>query len=213
MSSQIWWYTARAGGIVAWALLAASVLWGLAISTKATKGRVRPNWMLDMHRYLGGLSVVFVAIHVLGLVSDSYVHFGPSEILVPLTSTYRPSAVAWGVVAMYLLLAVELTSLARKRLSQRVWRVTHGLAFPVFAFSTVHGLLAGTDGTGAWLQATMIATSILVGALTLQRIVAVTRPRTEARPPATPGRAARPAPLPPGQHDAPHAPEQVPVRV
>src|SRR3978361_2210327 len=112
MSDQVGWDRARSAGTVAWARLAASVLWGLAISTKATRGRarrVRPNWMLDMHRYLGGLAVVFVAVHVLGLVSDSYVHFGPSEILAPLASTYRPGAVAWGVVAMYLLLAVELT--------------------------------------------------------------------------------------------------------
>ncbi len=175
MSAQIWWYTARAGGIVAWAPLAASVLWGLAISTKATKGRVRPNWMLDMHRYLGGLSVVFVAIHVFGLVADSYVHFGPSEILVPLTSSYRPGAVAWGVVAMYFLLAVELTSLARKRLPKRVWRATHALAFPVFAFSTLHGLLAGTDGGDPWLQVAMIVTSILVVLLTVQRVIALIR--------------------------------------
>jgi DMSO/TMAO reductase YedYZ heme-binding membrane subunit len=182
MSEQIWWYTARAGGIVAWALLAASVLWGLAISTKATKGRVRPNWMLDMHRYLGGLSVVFVAVHVLGLVADSYVHFGPSEILVPLTSSYRPGAVAWGVVAMYFLLAVELTSLARKRLPKRVWRITHTLAFPVFAFSTAHGLLAGTDSGDSWLQVAMILTSIVVVLLTVQRIVALSRSSTGSRP-------------------------------
>ena len=34
MNEQLWWYVARSGGIVAWALLAASVLWGLALSTK-----------------------------------------------------------------------------------------------------------------------------------------------------------------------------------
>src|SRR6476620_11760618 len=95
MSEQIWWYTARAGGIVGWALLAASVLWGLAISTKATKGRVRPNWMLDLHRFLGGLGVIFVGVHVVGLVADSYAHFGLAELLVPFASTYRPAAVAW----------------------------------------------------------------------------------------------------------------------
>ena len=187
MSDQVWWYVARAGGIVGWALLAGSVLWGLAISTKATPGRVRrvrPNWMLDMHRYLGGLSVVFVAVHVLGLVSDSYVHFGPSEILAPLASSYRPGAVAWGIVAMYFLLAVELTSLARKHLSKRVWRVTHGLAFPVFECSTVHGITAGSDGGSPWLLVTMIVTSVTVAVLTLQRIVSVMhRPDRPARPP------------------------------
>ena len=35
MNQHLWWYVARSGGIVAWALVAASVLWGLALSTKA----------------------------------------------------------------------------------------------------------------------------------------------------------------------------------
>ena len=47
----------------------------------------------------------------------------PSEILVPLTSSYRPVAVAWGVVSLYLLAAVELTSLARKHLPKHRERV------------------------------------------------------------------------------------------
>ena len=32
--NQVWWYSARASGIVAWVLLAASVVWGLILSTK-----------------------------------------------------------------------------------------------------------------------------------------------------------------------------------
>ena len=54
MTSQLWWYVARAGGIVAWALLTASVLWGLILSTKLRPPRVRPAWTLDLHRFLGG---------------------------------------------------------------------------------------------------------------------------------------------------------------
>jgi methionine sulfoxide reductase heme-binding subunit len=170
MSEQIWWYTARAGGIVGWVLLAASVLWGLAISTKATAGKVRPNWMLDLHRFLGGLAVIFVGVHVFGIVADSYVHFGPADVLVPFASGYQPSAVAWGIVALYFLVAVEATSLARKHLPRKVWRMTHMLAFPLFACSTIHGLTAGTDATQTWLQAVMIAASVAVGVLTAVRL-------------------------------------------
>ena len=189
MSEQIWWYTARAGGIVSWFLLATSVLWGLAISTKATAGRVRPNWMLDLHRFLGGLAVIFVGVHVVGLVADSYVQFGPAELLVPLASTYRPAAVAWGIVATYLLLAVEATSLARKRLPRKVWRMTHGLSFPLFAFATLHGLTAGTDATEAWLQVSMAVACIAVAVLTLVRVVGLTsRSGSGSRRPAVPVR-------------------------
>ena len=33
-TDELLWYTARASGLVAWALLSAGVLWGLALSTK-----------------------------------------------------------------------------------------------------------------------------------------------------------------------------------
>jgi hypothetical protein len=111
VNPQLWWYAARSGGMVALALLAASVLWGLALSTKVFRGRPRPNWLLDLHRFLGGAAVVFTGIHVLSIVADSYVHFGLAEILVPFVGSWHPVAVGWGIVAMYLLLAVEVTSL------------------------------------------------------------------------------------------------------
>ena len=60
MSGQFPWYVARSAGLVAWALLAASVLWGLALSTKILSPKVRANWILDLHRWLGGLATIFV---------------------------------------------------------------------------------------------------------------------------------------------------------
>ena len=83
MSNELWWYIARSCGLVGWALLAAGVLWGLAVSGRFRKRTVTPAWMLDLHRHLGGLAVVFVALHVAGLLCDKYVHFGPAAVLVP----------------------------------------------------------------------------------------------------------------------------------
>jgi hypothetical protein len=57
------------------------------------------------------LGVVFTAVHVAAIVADSYVHFGLVDVLVPLAATWHPLAVAWGIVGLYLLLAVEITSL------------------------------------------------------------------------------------------------------
>lgn len=168
--TQLWWFVARASGIVSWSLLAASVLWGLALSTKILGSRPRANWLLDLHRYLGGLALVFTGVHVGSLVLDSYVHFGLTEILVPLTSSYRPGAVAWGVVSLYLLLAVEITSLLRSRLSNRLWRRTHFLSFPLFAAATAHGLLAGSDSTGRVMFAAMAVVTALVAGLTIARV-------------------------------------------
>ena len=143
--NQLFWYTARAGGIVAWALLATSVVWGLWLSGRVRPFGVRPAWILDLHRFLGGLATIFVGVHVLAILADSYTTIGLSDVLVPFASTWHPVAVAWGVVGFYLLLAVELTSLARKRLPARVWRRIHVMALPLYVLATIHFLSAGTD--------------------------------------------------------------------
>src|SRR5437764_4266652 len=145
MTSQITWYAARASGIVAWALAAASVIWGLALSTRALGRSPRPAWLFDLHRFLGGIALVFTAVHVGAILLDTYVHFSIVNVLVPFTGTWHPVAVAWGIAAFYLLLAVELTSLARAHVSKRLWRRVHFGSFVLFASSTVHALTAGTD--------------------------------------------------------------------
>jgi DMSO/TMAO reductase YedYZ heme-binding membrane subunit len=179
MTNQTWWYVARSGGIVAWALLAFGVFWGVALSSKFLGKRPKPNWMLDLHRFLGGLSVVFVAVHVLALVGDSYVTITVVQILVPITGSYRPGAVAWGVVGLYLLLAVEITSLLRKRLGKRTWRAVHFLSFPMFVVSTVHLLLIGTDRTTRPLR---VAVLLTVAALGISTLIRIFRADAAARP-------------------------------
>lgn len=164
--SSVPWYIARSAGLVAWALLTASVLWGLAISTRVLRGRPRPAWLLDLHRYLAGLAVVFSVVHVVGILLDDYVPFSLVSVLVPFASHWRPGAVAWGVVSAYLLLAVELTSLARARLPRRVWRATHVATFPLFVFSTVHALTAGTDAHTWAFEGAAAAAIVAVGGLT-----------------------------------------------
>ena len=119
MSGQFPWYVARSAGLVAWALLAASVLWGLALSTKILSPQVRPNWILDLHRWLGGLALTFTGVHVVSLLFDTYVQFGLVSVLVPFATGWHPGAVAWGVVSLYLLAAVEITSLLKARIPKQ----------------------------------------------------------------------------------------------
>ena len=167
---QVWWYSARAAGLVAWVLLAMSTVWGLILSTKLRPPRVRPAWTLDLHRFLGGLAAIFVGVHVASVMLDSYVHFGATQVLVPFASSWKPLAVAWGVVGMYLLLAVELTSLARKHLSQRIWRRLHFLSFPLFLTATWHLLTAGTDARSGLVLVTVAVAGSAVAGLTAWRI-------------------------------------------
>jgi len=172
VKSQMWWYTARAGGIVAWALSAGSVVWGLLLSSRVLGRRISGPKLLDLHRFLGGLAVVFTGVHLSGLVLDSTVHFGPVEILVPFASEWHPGAVAWGVVAFYVLLAVEITSLLRRRVGERVWRAVHYGGFLVFLFGTIHGLKAGTDVENPLIWWPAAAASAAIVGLCANRIFA-----------------------------------------
>jgi DMSO/TMAO reductase YedYZ heme-binding membrane subunit len=185
VSATLTWYVARAGGIVAWALATASVLWGLAFTSRALGSRPRPAWLFDLHRFLGGLALAFTAVHVLAVVADSYVRFTIVNLLVPFTGEWHPVAVAWGVVALYLLLAVELTALARSRLPRALWRRVHYASFGVLGLATVHALVAGTDTTGAPFRLTVIASLAVIATLAAARL---SRARSK---PATAARAAR----------------------
>ena len=198
MGSQLWWYCARAGGIVAWGLLSASVLWGLVMSTKLKPPKVRPAWMLDLHRFLGGLATIFVGVHIGSILLDSYTHFGLADVLVPFASAWHPGAVAWGVVALYVLLTVELTSLARRYLPNKVWRRIHVASLPLYGLATIHFFVAGTDAHETVPRLFMFAVTAAVVGLTIVRVSALRkRPTPTPRPPATPVARPHTAPIDP----------------
>ena len=173
--AKLTWYAARASGLVTWALVTASVLWGLALSTRLIRRRGAPAWTLDMHRFLGTLSLVFLAVHVLALWSDSYVYFGARELLVPMGSRWRPGAVTWGVVAAYLLVAIQLTSWALRVIPRRLWRAVHLTSFPLFAASTLHGFTAGTDNHNIVVQWAALTGTFMLLAIATVRITSTAR--------------------------------------
>ena len=188
MNEQLWWYVARSSGIVAWALVTLSVCWGLMLSTRAAAKASQPKQLLDLHRFLGGLAVTFTAVHLIGLVADSYVHFGWIEILVPWASEWKPTATAWGVIALYLLVAVEGTSLMMRRLPKPVWRQIHRTSFGLYVFATIHGVQAGTDTANIWYQMAMLASINVVAFLLILLILAHRRSSSPRSSGASPSR-------------------------
>lgn len=145
MRPEVWWYVARSSGLVAWALVTASTCLGLAQSSRMLRGIAKAPWIIDLHRHLATLTVIFTAIHIGGLWADSFVEFGPLELFVPMASQWHPGAVAWGIVALYILVAVQVTSLLIKRMPRRVWHAIHLSSLGLFVMATIHGLQAGTD--------------------------------------------------------------------
>lgn len=188
MSPQTWWYLSRASGLVAWALLVASLVWGVLLATRALKPADRPAWLLGVHRALAAAACVTTAVHLAALVADSYVHIGWAEILVPGASSWKPGALAVGVVALYLLVAVQATSLAMRRLPRRWWRWVHVTSYAMTWSATVHAGMAGTDASSRVYQAVALVltiggvTAALVRVLLGRHAASVRRPAAAEAP-------------------------------
>jgi predicted ferric reductase len=134
--------------------------------------------LIDLHRWLGGLTVSFVAIHLAALVADSYVHFGLAELVVPFASSWKPGAVALGVIATWGLIAVQATSLMMKRLPRRTWRWIHMTSYAVFLATSFHAAFAGTDASNRLYVVTSVAT---IGAVLWATIYRLTHRRSRRR--------------------------------
>jgi predicted ferric reductase len=183
LSQPLWWYTIRASGLVAWALLLGAVAWGLVLSIRPIR-RPRPAWALDLHRFLGGLAFVFIALHLVGLLFDTFVGFSVTDLFVPMASHWRPGAVAFGVVAAYLAVAVEVTSLLMRRLPRRVWHSIHLLSLAALVLVTVHAFTAGADASSAVVVGLEVLSSAVVSSLAVVRVLylALDRRRATVRP-------------------------------
>jgi DMSO/TMAO reductase YedYZ heme-binding membrane subunit len=177
LDPKTWWYVSRATGFVGWALLAAAVLWGLFITNKTLRRATTPAWVLDLHRHLGGLAVAFVAVHLAVLPLDTYTHWGWQDLFVPMASAWHPVPIAFGIVAFYVLLAVELSSLLGRRVPRAWWRRIHLLSFPLYVIASVHLFTAGTDAGDVVARWSVIAVSALIVVLTGIRVHAATNPR------------------------------------
>ena len=186
MSHHLAWYVARGTGIVAWGLIVASMVWGLLYATRVLGRRARPWWMLGVHRFLGALAVVFVVVHVLAVVADSYTSFGLVDVLVPFASAWKPIPVALGIVGMYILVTVEITSLLQRHLPRPVWRQIHLASYGLFAFATLHAMSAGTDVRAVLVGGLAIGVGAAVALFALLSWVWRAEPR--------PGRVARSLP-------------------
>jgi DMSO/TMAO reductase YedYZ heme-binding membrane subunit len=171
LDPQFWWWLARATGLVAWGFVIAAIAWGVMLSGKAVRRRGVPAWLLDLHRYLGTLALLFVAVHLAALAADDYVQFSAADLFVPMASDWRPIAVALGIASLALLVVVQVSSWLMRHLPRRVWRGIHFSSIGVVAFGTMHGLLAGADSGSYAVQLGGLSALTVLAVLVVLRVV------------------------------------------
>ena len=159
--------------MVAWIVTGAACLWGILLITRMLKPADRPAWLLDLHRWLGILSIITVGVHMLTLLGDNYTSFTAKQLLVPGacsvdTCGVGAGPVTWGVVAFYILVVVQLTSYVMKYLPRKLWHGIHLTSYIMFVMATVHGVQAGTADRGnmAFVLVAAGGSSIVIFAFT-----------------------------------------------
>ena len=181
IGDHLWWYLARSSGLIAFVVLTASTAFGLTLSTRLFGKSVAPAWLLELHRYLGALSIAATATHMAALFMDRTVNFSVADLLIPFSTSWRPGATAWGIGAFWCLMTVEITSLFMRKIPRSVWHTIHMTSIVLFASALVHGLQAGADARNRVVQAGAITATMTVLFLGLVRYLAPRRAHSKAR--------------------------------
>ncbi len=165
------WYLTRGSGTVALLLLTASVLLGVANTTRWKTSRWPRFIVYGLHRNVTLLALTFTVIHVLTTIVDSFAPIGLLDAFVPFLSPYRPFWLGLGTMAFDLLLALIVTSFLRSRIGTRAWRAVHWLAYASWPVAMLHSLGTGSDARAGWLLFLGVACGVTVLAAVLWRLL------------------------------------------
>ena len=180
MTTPVLWYLNRGTGIGLLVVFSLTVVLGVL----ATGRRATPLWprfvTQGLHRTLAALSVLLLLAHAVTAVVDEYVDIRWWQTVVPFGATYEPVWLGLGALALDLTLVIAATSMARGRLSHRVWFAVHLTTYVAWAAGVVHGLGIGTDSADRWMVALTLACVVAVVVAAVARVVDVRRRRPPA---------------------------------
>ena len=170
-NDQLWsWHLVRACGLIAYALLAASTLWGVFLSSRVIKDWSPGPLSLLLHATTSWLAVVFSTAHALLLLFDNFYHYELSNFVIPFTGPYRPLWVGLGVICFWLTLVITVSFSVRRLIGQRAWALLHYSSYIVFATVSLHAFESGTDAVQGGVQLILLTFTVLVLGLMLFRL-------------------------------------------
>lgn len=152
-NSQALWYMTRGFGLIDLVLLTATMVMGLTQVVRFA----RPGWprfvVSALHKNISLLAVVFLGVHVVTAVLDTFAPISLASVFIPFVGKYRPLWLGMGALSLDLLVALVITSLVRDRMRHRTWRLLHWAAYLCWPVAIVHGLGTGTDTKLGWVLA------------------------------------------------------------
>jgi len=168
---SLYWYLTRSTGAVALILLTLAVALGVADVRRWSSPRW-PRFIVDaVHRNVSLLAMVFLLLHIITSVLDSFAPISLIDAVIPFTGSYRPFWLGLGAVSFDLLVAVTITSLMRQRMGFATWRAVHWLTYASWPIALLHGLGTGSDVKSTWLLGVSIVCLLIVLAAVLSRVI------------------------------------------
>lgn len=187
------WMLIRGSGMVAFAMLAGSTIWGLLLTTKVLGSWAKAKPVAWFHESLAVGAVLATLVHMFALSIHEYIDFSWGDILVPGRATWRPLAVAFGVVSFYTMVLISVSFYFKRFIGQRAWRAIHFGSLGVFISVLAHGVMSGTDTGEPWTVGLYTGTAVAVVLLLLIRVAQQFATPVSKRP-GRPQRPERPRP-------------------
>jgi DMSO/TMAO reductase YedYZ heme-binding membrane subunit len=151
------WYATRGAGATTLVLLTISVVLGICEVRRWQPGGVPRFAIAAMHRTISLLALALLAVHIVTTLLDPFPPIGVLNAAVPFVTDYRPLWTGLGTLASDMLVALAVTSLARRRLGYDAWRRLHWLAYACWPVALLHGLGNGSDADSTWMLALTMA--------------------------------------------------------
>jgi len=160
------WALGRGTGVVALALLTVTVVLGI-LTRSGRPAFGLPRFAVTLvHRNSALIGTAFVLIHIVSLLFDPYAQLNVVDFILPFLGSYHPFWLGLGTVGVDLLIAIVVTSLLRRWIGQRTFRVVHWATYALWPIALLHSFGTGTDaGSGLFILFAAVCTLAVVGSV------------------------------------------------
>jgi methionine sulfoxide reductase heme-binding subunit len=159
---------AHFAGYVAYALMFATVVWGILTSAGTVRRWLKRQTIYGGHMIFSVMAMSFAALHAASHLFKSQDRYRLMQLVVPFASPFH---VGIGVVAFELMIATAVSVWLQRRLSYRRWQLVHRVAYGSYLLAIGHVALSAHHLTSGPIVVALVTTAAVVGLLAILRFL------------------------------------------
>lgn len=186
------WYIIRGAGFAAFALMFLLMISGIGHVTGLTYRFIEPIKAWAIHKAMAFALVAAILIHVIFLLFDHYVNFSIVQLFVPFLNHYSNGTtlfglhlnslgVGFGVIAMYLVFIIVLSSLGYIDTKKGLWKFLHYFSYIAVYLVFIHALYNGSDLKYGTFRAFFILMMVIMTLAVIGRLMRTNKPEDEEK--------------------------------